>query len=182
MCLAGNDCDMGERGRVGSAQPSLLRLSILVVGAAALGACLLATASPASAGGLSPDPPPTTDIRPDAYPTPRARAAAPLVAPTPARVTRVVVVHSSTTVMAPRTPPAKAAPHHRRVAPTHARAEPKPQRPLPFPTLAIKWFSGTAVPAAARSREVPARVALILAALFLASAALVAGVAREAAR
>jgi hypothetical protein len=78
--------------------------------------------------------------------------------------------------------PAKAVSHHRRAAPAPRPAKPKPQRPLPFPTLAIKWFSGTAVPAAARSREVPARVALVLAALVLASAILVAGAAREAAR
>ena len=106
----------------------------------------------------------------------------PTPTPTPTRVTEVVVVHSSAAVVPPRDRPAKAASHHRRVAPARPRSKPKAQRPLPFPTLAIKWFSGTAVPAAAHSREVPARVALVLAALVLASAALVAGAAREAAR
>ena len=103
-------------------------------------------------------------------------------APTPTRVTEVVVVHSPAAVVPPRARAAKAAPRHHRLAPVRPRAKPKAERPLPFPTLAIKWFSGTAVPAAADSREVPARVALVLAAFVLASAALVAGAAREAAR
>jgi len=156
---------------VGSAQLSLLRPSILLAGAAALGSFLLATACPAAAGGLGPDPAPATDVRPDAYPPPRA----PEVVVTPAPTTTV------TKVVAVRPPPPPARPRKTAPAPHH-RATPKPRRPLPFPTLAIKWFSGAAVPAAARSREVPARVALVLAALVLASAALVAGAAREAAR
>jgi hypothetical protein len=105
-----------------------------------------------------------------------------VVTPAPPRVIEVVVVHAPPTVVSRPTLPAKAVSHHRRAAPAPRPAKPKPQRPLPFPTLAIKWFSGTAVPAAARSREVPARVALVLAALVLASAVLVAGAAREAAR
>jgi hypothetical protein len=155
---------------VGSAQLSLLRPPILLAGAAALGSFLLATASPAAAGGLGPDPAPATVVRPDAYPTPRAPEVVVTPAPTPT-VTKVVAVRPP-----PPARPRKAAPA------THHGATPKRQRPLPFPTLAIKWFSGAAVPAAARSREVPARVALVLAALVLASAALVAGAAREAAR
>jgi len=159
---------------VGSAQLSLLRPSILLVGAATLGSLCLAIASPAAAGGLGPDPAPTADVRPDAYPAPRAPEV--VVTPAPATVTKVVVARPPATVASPPARPRKAPP------PPHPRATPKPQRPLPFPTLAIKWFSDAALPAAARSREVPARVALVLAALVLASAVLVAGVAREAAR
>jgi len=165
---------------LGSARPSFLRHSILLVGVAALGSCLLATASPAAAGGLAPDPSPAADVRPDAYPAPHVAEA--VVTRAPTRVTEVVVVHAPPTVVSRPALPAKAVSHHRRAAPAPRPAKPKPQRPLPFPTLAIKWFSGTAVPAAARSREVPARVALVLAALVLASALLVAGAAREAAR
>jgi hypothetical protein len=91
-------------------------------------------------------------------------------------------VPTTRTTALPVTHPARTSPPSRRVAPAQRRPAPKPQRPLPFPTLAVKWFSDTAVPAAAHPRDLPARVALVLAALVLASAALVAGVAREAAR
>lgn len=176
MCWTGNDCDMGAGG-LESVRPSLLRRSILLVGAASLGTFLLATAAPAAAGGLAPDPAPATDVGPDAYPASHAPEPVVTPAPRPTTVTKVVVVRPAATVVSPPTHPRKAA------SPPHRRATPKPNpRRLPFPTLAIKWFSGAAVPAAVRSREVPARVALVLAALVLASAVLVAGAAREAAR
>jgi hypothetical protein len=164
-------------GGLESVRPSLLRRSILLVGLASLGTFPLATAAPAAAGGLAPDPAPATDVRPDAYPAPRAPEPVATPAPRPTTVTKVVVVRPPATVVSPPAHPRKgSAPPHRRTAP-----KPKPQRRLPFPTLAIKWFSGAAVPAV-RSREVPPRVALVLAALVLASAVLVAGAAREAAR
>jgi hypothetical protein len=171
---------MGVRA-VGSARASLLRPSILLAGAAALGSCVLAIASPAAAGELAPDPAPATVVRPDAYPA--ARAPEVVVAPAPTTVTNVVVVPPPRTTVASRPArPHEAATQRRATPKPHPRATPKPQRPLPFPTLAIKWFSGAALPAAAHSREVSARVALVLAALVLASALLVAGVAREAVR
>jgi hypothetical protein len=160
---------------LGPAQPSLLRPSILLAGAATLGSCLLAIPAPARAGGLAPDPAPSADVRPDAYPAPPAPEI--VVEPAaPTTVTKVVVIRPPTTHRAAPPKP------HRPAARAHPRATPKPQRRLPFPTLAIKWFSGTAVSAAGRSRDVPARTALVLAALVLASALLVAGAAREAAR
>lgn len=159
---------------MGSAQPSLLRLSILLVGTATLGVCQLALPTAAAAGGLGPDPPPAASLRPDAYPAPPAPKV--VVTPAPTTVTHVVAIRPRGTV-APRRP---ARTH--RAAPRPSRATPTPQRPLPFPTLAIKWFSGAAVPVVTRSREVPARVALVLAALVLASAVLLAGAAREAVR
>ena len=48
--------------------------------------------------------------------------------------------------------------------------------------LGIRWFVGAATASAATSREVPARVSLVLALLVLLSTGLVAAVAREARR
>ncbi len=76
----------------------------------------------------------------------------------------------------------KAAPHHRTVVQTHPREEPKVHLQLPFAPFALKWLAGAATPVATRGQDVPARVALVLAALVLASAVLVAAAAREAAR
>jgi hypothetical protein len=157
----------------------LLRPSILLAGAAALGAWLLATAAPATASGLAPDPPPAADVRPDPYPA--AQASQPPAAPAPTRQREIVVTPAAAPVAAaPRVQRHRAAPRRSRQAPAAARRVPGPQRPLPFPTLSIKWFSAEGASAGAGGPD--ARVALVLAALVLASSVLVAAVAREAAR
>jgi hypothetical protein len=152
----------------------LLRPSILLAGAVTLASWLLMTAAPAAAGGLAPDPPPAADVRPDAYPVPRSEVVV-THAPAPARVT-----------VAPPSPPPvhrrRAAQQHRTVVRAHAHEVRRPQRPLPFATLAIKWLSDAGAPPDGSAPDVPARVALVLAALVLASAVLVAAAAREAAR
>jgi hypothetical protein len=77
----------------------------------------------------------------------------------------------------------KAVPHRRPVVQTHPREVPKAHHlELPSAPFALKWLSGAATPVANRGQDVPARVALVLAALVLASAVLVAAAAREAAR
>jgi hypothetical protein len=89
----------------------------------------------------------------------------------PAAVHRVVVA----------APVRRAAPKpHRRAHPARARSRPAVR--LPFPTLAIKWFSDATAPASSARREVPTAVALALAALVLASAVFLAGAARETTR
>jgi hypothetical protein len=121
-------------------------------------------------------------VHPDAYPV---TASAPHVSTGPPAVSRPAVTPAP--VFRPPTPevtsPAhhRLARHHRHKPAAHTQARPTVR--LPFPTFAITWFSGAAQPAVDEARHgVPARVALLLAALVLASAAFVAGAAREAVR
>ena len=157
---------------MGSANP-LLRRSLLIGAAAACAA----TVAPglARAGGLAPDPAPASSVHPDGYPVkvvaPRAPAAPP---PVSRPVFTPPVVRPSSRRVAK---PARRVVHHRRHHPVA-----HPSHRLPFPTFAITWFSGATAPATEARREVPARVALLLAVLVLASAAFVAGAAREAVR
>lgn len=170
---------------VGSAI-SLLRRSLLIGAAAACAAALLPAV--AHAAGLAPDPAPATasaTVHPDAYPVIVATPRAPAAPTAPPRAFRPVVaaaqVFRPPSHRATAAPARRPAPHPRHVPATRPQAR-TPVR-LPFPTLAIKWFSGATGPVAAEARrEVPARVALLLAALVLASAAFVAGAAREAVR
>jgi hypothetical protein len=176
--LAGDNRDEEEERVVGSAN-SLLRRSLLIGAAAACAA----TAAPgvAHAGGLAPDPAPAeATLHPDAYPVSVVRVSA---SPAPAAPSPPVVrpvVAAAPVARPPRhratTPTRRPAPHRRHVAAPHPSAR------LPFPRLAIKWFSGATAPAARAGHEVPVRVALLLAALVLASAAFVAGAAREVVR
>jgi len=157
---------------VGSGRSSLRRS--LLMGAAAACAGALAPAA-AHAAGLAPDPAPAVTLRPDPYPvstpvlsqpTPRRAVAPAPVVPPPRR---------------PATTPARPVQHRRR-HPRPAHVQTRPAVRLPFPMFAIKWFSGVTAPAGEARREVTRRIALLLAALVLASAVFVAGAAREAAR
>ena len=157
---------------VGSGRSSLRRS--LLIGAAAACAGALAPAA-VHAAGLSPDPAPAVTLRPDPYPD-RTPAVAP---PTPPRaVVRAAVAPPPSRPITTPTRPVQ----HRRQQPRPAHVERRPAVRLPFPTLAIKWFSGVTAPAEEARREVPRRIALLLAALVLASAVFVAGAAQEAAR
>lgn len=176
---------MSARGEdvLGSWRPPLLRPAILLFGGVTLAVWLLATASPAVAGGLAPDPAPAAGLRPDPYPsapTPQAQnVARPAPASPPVSAPAVVSVTVATRVAVH---PRKAPLHHRPVVQKRADSVRKAVPPLVFPTLALEWLSAAGTPVARRGGDVPARVALVLAALVLASAMLVAAAAREATR